>query len=163
MAALRLAPVALLVIALALAGCTGGGKGGASTSPTSSGGGVSVGVSASGSGSASHSASGSASASSTGAPPLSGSVAKDITDNAFPDGTFAVKVGSTVTWTDKGTNPHSVSADDKSFDSSPNCPPACLSAVPGANTFSHKFDTAGSVSYHCKIHASMTGTITVVA
>jgi plastocyanin len=86
-------------------------------------------------------------------------------DNNFPDGTFTIHVGDTVTWTHKGTAPHSVSAD--AFDSNPNCSSA-TSAIPGnclkgGDTFSHKFDAAGTFAYHCRVHGSMTGTITVVA
>lgn len=147
-------PVALLLtVAVLLAGCSGG-KGGSSSSSSSPSASVSASASASGTGPSS-------SSSTSGTPPLSGTVARDILDNSFPDGTFTIAKGTTVTWTDKGNNPHSVTANDGSFDSSPNCPPACLTSVPGANTFSHRFDAAGSFAYHCRIHSSMTGTITV--
>ena len=160
MAALR--PFAVLVLlALALSGCSGKGGGGSSSSSSSAMVSASMSASMSGTMSPSPSASpSSSSSSSTGPAPLSGNVARDITDNNFPDGTFTVKVGTKVTWTDKGTNPHSVPANDGSFDSSPNCPPVCLI---NGQTFAVTFDKAGSVSYHCKIHANMVGTITVVA
>ena len=47
---------------------------------------------------------------------------------------------------------HTVTADDGSFDGGP--------LATGA-TFSQTFSTAGTFSYHCKIHPSMTATITV--
>lgn len=158
-------PVALLLLtAVLLAGCSGGGDGTHPSSSSSSSSGPSVSVSASASASATSSSNGTSSSSptSTGPAPLSGSVARDILDNSFPDGTFTVAKGTTVTWTDKGSNPHSVTADDGSFDSSPNCPPACMTSLPGTNAYSRTFDAAGSFPYHCRVHASMTGTVTVV-
>jgi plastocyanin len=88
---------------------------------------------------------------------------KDITDNNFPDGTFTVQKGDTVHWTHQGTSLHSVSTtagSAEAFDSSPNCPPACLVAM---QAYDHTFSVLGNVTYHCKVHAGMTGTITVVA
>lgn len=32
-----------------------------------------------------------------------------------------------------------------------------------ASTFDHTFEAIGDVTYHCKVHGGMTGTITVVA
>jgi plastocyanin len=85
---------------------------------------------------------------------------------SFSPGVLTVHVGDTVTWVhDASATPHSVTADDGSFDSSPNCPPTCL----GANsTFQHTFDTAGTFPYHCRIHGAaggigMSGTIIVQA
>src|ERR1051325_1482831 len=82
--------------------------------------------------------------------------------------TFTVKVGTKVTWTDKGSNPHSVSADQGAFDSSPNCSPS-TAFVPGncmksGDAFSFTFSSAGTFAYHCRVHTtSMKGTVTVVA
>ena len=47
-----------------------------------------------------------------------------------------------------------MTADDGSFDSG--------NLAPGA-TFSQSFSTPGTFTYHCNIHSSMTGTVTVVA
>jgi plastocyanin len=33
--------------------------------------------------------------------------------------------------------------------------------IPNGSSFSHTFTTAGSFSYHCSIHAGMTGTVVV--
>jgi plastocyanin len=76
-----------------------------------------------------------------------------IKDFSFQPASISVVVGSTVTWTNNDTTGHTVSADDGSFDSG--------TVAPGA-TFSHTFDTAGTFTYHCNIHPSMTATITVV-
>lgn len=76
-----------------------------------------------------------------------------------------IAAGDTVTWTNNDFTGHSVTADDGSFDSSPSCPPTCLS---NGDTFTHTFATAGSFPYHCRIHGAaggvgMSGTIIVQA
>jgi len=89
-----------------------------------------------------------------------------ITDNQFNNGTLTVPVGAKVTWTNNGQNPHSVTADDGSFDSSPNCQvgvPLSQVCMTNGATFSFTFQKTGTVKYHCKVHSSMTATITVVA
>jgi plastocyanin len=55
-----------------------------------------------------------------------------------------------VTWTNNDSVAHTVTGTD--FASS--------QLAPGS-TFSHKFTTAGSFDYHCSIHPSMTGNVTV--
>jgi plastocyanin len=93
-----------------------------------------------------------------GASPVAGGSAVSIVDNAFNPTTLTVAKGTSVTWTNTGTAGHTVSADDKSFDSDASNTNATLA---GGATFSHTFDTAGTFAYHCKIHSSMTATITV--
>jgi predicted lipoprotein with Yx(FWY)xxD motif len=75
-----------------------------------------------------------------------------IVDFAFQPATLTVPVGTTITWTNTGATAHTVTADDGSFDSA--------SVAPG-QTFSHAFTTAGTFTYHCAIHPSMTATVTV--
>ncbi|HYM84877.1 MAG TPA: cupredoxin family copper-binding protein [Candidatus Dormibacteraeota bacterium] len=70
---------------------------------------------------------------------------------AFGPSTLDVAVGSTVTWTNKDSTTHTVTANDGSFDSQ----------VPSGQTFSQTFSKAGTFAYHCKIHPTMTATITV--
>jgi plastocyanin len=164
----------LLLTAVVLAGCSGGGGGeggdggdgdgggggdggGASTTSSSS---VSSGPTATAASSSSSTAS--ATPTSTGPAPLSGNVARDIRDNSFPDGTFTITKGTTVTWTHRGSNPHSVTAEDGSFDSCAGLPAGCMTGAPGTDTFSHTFGAAGSFGYFCRVHPSMTGTVTVV-
>lgn len=145
--------IAILLTAFALAGCAGDDDtddtNGTSTQTGTGTGGI-------------VSASGSVSVSGTGAPG-NGSLEKTIVDNEYPDGTFTIKRGDTVTWTNLGNNPHSVTSDViGAFDSNANCSPATTSAcLQKGNEWSHKFDVAGVFPYHCKIHSSMTGTITV--
>src|SRR5829696_1777671 len=75
-----------------------------------------------------------------------------IVDFAFQPASLEVPAGTTVTWTNSGAAPHTVTADDGAFDSD--------RLAPGA-TFSQTFDTAGTFTYHCEIHPQMTGTIVV--
>jgi plastocyanin len=65
-----------------------------------------------------------------------------------------VPVNTQVTWTNNDSVPHTVTADDGSFDSG--------TLQPG-QTFSHTFTSAGKVTYHCAIHgqASMNGSVQV--
>lgn len=78
----------------------------------------------------------------------------DIHNIAFNPTTVTVTVGSAVEWKfDDGTIPHTVTADDHSFDS----------GTLTSGTYRHTFTTPGTVSYHCTIHASMVATVKVVA
>jgi len=86
-----------------------------------------------------------------------GAIAQDgaavsIVDFAFEPASVEVAAGSTVTWTNTGAAPHTVTADDGSFDSG--------QLAPGA-TFSQTFDSRGDFTYHCSIHPQMTGTVSV--
>ena len=81
-----------------------------------------------------------------------GGNAVSIVDFNFNPGTLTVAKGATVTWTNTGATTHTVTADDGSFDSG---------HVSAGATFSQTFATAGTFTYHCSIHSSMKGTITV--
>jgi plastocyanin len=87
--------------------------------------------------------------------PAAGGV--NITDDAFSPTTITVAKGTSVTWTTTGSDGHTVTANDGSFDSS-NGTGATLAA---GRVFTQTFATAGTFAYHCKIHSSMPGTITV--
>jgi len=77
-----------------------------------------------------------------------------ISGFAFSPPNVTVTVGDTVTWSNSDATAHTATADDGSFDT----------GTIGANgTGTATFSTAGSFPYHCKIHSSMTGTITVEA
>jgi plastocyanin len=71
-----------------------------------------------------------------------------IKDFVFDPKTISVNVGDTITWTNEGPAPHTVSADDASFDSG---------NLDQGGTFSHTFDKAGTVAYFCKYHGSKGG------
>lgn len=75
-----------------------------------------------------------------------------IANFAFGPASLTVKVGATVTWTNSDSPTHTVTADDGSFDSG--------NIAPGA-TFKQTFTKAGTYTYHCAIHSSMTASVTV--
>jgi plastocyanin len=81
-----------------------------------------------------------------------GANAVTIQNFAFGPATLNVAVGTTVTWTNADSAGHTVTADDGSFDSK--------TLATGA-TFTQTFSTAGTFAYHCTIHTSMHGTVTV--
>ncbi|MBI4187808.1 MAG: cupredoxin domain-containing protein [Chloroflexi bacterium] len=78
--------------------------------------------------------------------------AMSIGDNFFTPGSSSIAAGTTVTWTNAGQKPHTVTSDDGLFDS------GMLS--PG-QSFSFSFQSPGSYSYHCIFHNGQAGTITV--
>jgi plastocyanin len=71
---------------------------------------------------------------------------------AYVPATLTVKVGTTVTWTNRDEEPHTVASSDGSFHS------------PGMGTgatFTHTFSAAGTFDYVCSIHPMMHGTVVV--
>jgi len=76
-----------------------------------------------------------------------------ITDGAFVSPTFFIKKTQTVVWANLGTSNHTVTSDTGTELNSP-------TILPG-KTFPHIFNTAGTFTYHCSIHPSETGSITV--
>jgi plastocyanin len=107
--------------------------------------------SGSGSSGATPPASATPSASSGSAAPSGGSTV-EIKNFMFTPMTLTVSVGTTVTWKFDDSTQHTVTANDKSFTSSP---------MASGQTYTHTFNTAGTVAYHCSIHPDMTGTIIV--
>jgi plastocyanin len=91
----------------------------------------------------------------------------DIQDSTFATADVTIEVGDTVTWTQTGSLPHSVTADDGTFDSSPDCAGGseCLGE---GGVFSHTFDEPGEYAYYCRVHGApggvgMAGVVTVTA
>jgi plastocyanin len=81
----------------------------------------------------------------------------EIGDNTFSPNKPTVPLGATVIWTQNGQRPHTVTADDGSFDSG---------TLESGDTFSVTFDEPGTFAYHCDFHGApggegMTGTIIV--
>lgn len=75
----------------------------------------------------------------------------------FSPANINVTVGTTVTWTNKDSYAHTVTSGTTGS-------PSGLfdSGNLGSNgTFSFKFNSAGTFPYYCRIHSSMSGTITV--
>ncbi len=75
-----------------------------------------------------------------------------IKDFSFDPATLTAKVGQEITWTNQGNASHTVTFDAGGPDSG---------TLASGATFKHTFDAAGSFTYHCNFHSSMTGTITV--
>jgi plastocyanin len=69
-------------------------------------------------------------------------------DNIFDPSARHVAPGSTVEWTNDGRNPHTVTADDGSFDSG--------NQAPGA-TYTMTFPKAGVYRYYCRYHGGPNG------
>ena len=68
-----------------------------------------------------------------------------IVDDEFSPAQLTVTVGATVVWTHRGRHPHTVTADDRAFDSG---------TLERGQTFSVTFDEVGRVPYHCQIHGA---------
>jgi plastocyanin len=80
-----------------------------------------------------------------------------IAKNTFkPVANMTVKVGSTVRWVNADDHPHRIEFADKTFSTS-----AFL--LGASQSFSQRFDRAGTFDYDCTIHPYMQGTITVEA
>ena len=77
-------------------------------------------------------------------------------DNAFDAGIVRIQPGGSVEWSNDGNNPHTVTANDGSYDSG--------NLAPGA-TYVKVFDQPGVYSYFCKYHGApgvgMTGIVVV--
>ena len=75
-----------------------------------------------------------------------------ISYSAFGPRQTDVVTGDRVTWTNASAREHTVTADDGSFDSGRLAP---------RRAFTQTFAQAGTVTYHCSLHAFMTGTVAV--
>jgi plastocyanin len=76
---------------------------------------------------------------------------KDSGTRRFSPSSITIERGTKVKWVNKGTLTHTTTANNGAWDET---------LSPG-ETFSRRFRRAGTFSYHCSIHPSMTGTITV--
>ncbi len=87
-------------------------------------------------------------------PALAASVG--VQDFSYSPKTITIQAGESVTWTSSGPSPHTVTADDGSFDSG---------TLNVGDSFSHTFTTAGTFAYHCEFHVAqgMVGTVVVEA
>jgi plastocyanin len=94
------------------------------------------------------SAAGSAPASAAG-----GGVDIAIKNFAFSPASADAKVGQKISWTNGDDTAHTVTFDDTANGGSGN--------LNNGTTFDMTFAKAGTYAYHCKIHPSMKGTVTV--
>jgi len=71
----------------------------------------------------------------------------------FDPDVSTAKIGDTVEWElDDPSNPHTVTADDGSFDSGP---------MTKGQRFTARFTKAGTFQYRCTLHSGMVGRITI--
>jgi plastocyanin len=76
----------------------------------------------------------------------------EIKDFMFAPKDLTVKAGSTVSWSNKDDEPHSIVSDTGLFRSG---------ALDTNESFKFKFDKPGVYHFTCSIHPRMVGTITV--
>ena len=81
--------------------------------------------------------------------------AVSIDNFTFTPQTLTVKLGTTVTWTNKDDIPHGVASANNAFSKS--------KALDTDDSYSFTFTTPGTYQYFCYIHPHMTGTIVVEA
>ena len=68
--------------------------------------------------------------------------------DSFSPKEMHIKAGQTVTWTNNGQIPHTVTADDKSFDSGD---------LAVGQSYSRTFNKAGRYAYYCRLHGASGG------
>jgi amicyanin len=74
-----------------------------------------------------------------------------ITNFVFDPASIRVKVGSTVRWVNQDSVPHRILFTDG----------ADSTVLAGSQSWSRKFDVAGTYDYACTIHPAMQGTVIV--
>jgi plastocyanin len=77
----------------------------------------------------------------------------DIKNLSYNPGSVEIPVGTTVTWTNDDTVPHTVTAKDREVLQSGTLKPG--------DSYSKTFDQPGTYDYFCEFHANMKGTIVV--
>jgi len=77
-----------------------------------------------------------------------------IEDFYFEPANAAIQPGDTIIWVNEGNEPHTVTSVDGQFDSE---------VLNPGESFMLTFPEAGTFSYYCEIHPSMTGSVSVGA
>jgi plastocyanin len=77
-----------------------------------------------------------------------------ISNSGFQPINLTIHVNDRVTWTNNDTIAHTTTSNTNVWDSG---------NIPSGQSFSYTFTSPGTFPYHCTIHPSMTGTITVLA
>jgi len=89
----------------------------------------------------------------TGAPAAAGKVVHAVMQNlAFTTPKLEIAAGTAVEWKNEDQVAHTVTANDKSFDSG---------TIEAGAVWRHTFDRPGSYPYFCTLHPFMTGTVVV--
>ena len=74
-----------------------------------------------------------------------------ITGSSYAPGNVSIRAGAQVRWVNRDGDTHTVTFDD-GVDSG---------RMSGGSTFTRRFPAAGTFPYHCSIHPTMNGTVTV--
>ena len=89
--------------------------------------------------------------------------ATTLGSKAFSPNLIRIKVGTTVTWTNKDNNMHTVTSGipntanaGEAFDS------GLTALIMPTKIYSHKFTNTGEFSYFCRVHPTMVGKVVVV-
>jgi plastocyanin len=78
----------------------------------------------------------------------------EIKDFSFQPSSISVPVGTSVTWVNHDQASHTITSDDGKFDSG---------TMKNGAEFNFTFFQPGTYSYHCNIHPSMNGMVTVTS
>jgi plastocyanin len=78
----------------------------------------------------------------------------DIKGFSFQPDSITVQVGTAVTWVNHDSVDHTITSDGVKFDSG---------NIMSGGQFRFVFSQPGTYSYHCAIHPSMTGVVTVIS
>lgn len=79
-------------------------------------------------------------------------VRTDIRQNAYASPRIVIPVGSTITWTNRDPMIHTVTSDDRRWDSG---------LIEPGGTYRRRFDRPGTYSFHCTPHPFMKGVVVV--
>jgi plastocyanin len=85
-------------------------------------------------------------------PSVATTTAVAIADYSFKPPTITIAAGTRIVWTQKDDDPHTVTADDGSFDSK---------GLGQGDTYAHVFTKPGRYPYHCSAHPFMKGVVIV--
>jgi plastocyanin len=88
----------------------------------------------------------------SGAAQSGATVEVQVVDFAFEPAMVMIEAGDTVTWTNTGDRPHTITADDGSFDSG---------RLDPGEQFSFTFNEPGTFTYVCGFHPEMQGSVMV--
>ena len=78
--------------------------------------------------------------------------ASTLGTSAYAPNPFTVSAGTTVTWTNNDSIPHTSTSNSGAWDSG---------SIAAGGHFSFTFQTKGTFTYHCTIHPGMIGTLVV--
>jgi plastocyanin len=141
-------PVTFLAV-IALAACGGGSP---TVAPTSVATGTPAGATGTPAGATATLAGASATAAAIVCAASGSGTAATIADFAFAPNPVTVSSGGFATWTNNDSTTHTVT-----FDSGPDCG----NVAGGGGSVTVAFNVAGTYPYHCSIHTSMKGSVTV--